>query len=446
MNPKTPSSRNAQKQDTGPAPTGLKAMAAVVGPAYFPVSALARLPLSMLVIGALTYIVSSAADFTTAGAVAALAGIGVAVGAPLSGAASDRWGQRVTLLTSTVLYSAGLLWLLLAGAPREGGLTLDFQLMAAALVAGVVVPQAGPMTRVRWIIRLAGPGGDLKTLDAAQGYESTVDEMSFVLGPAAVGIIAAAFGPAVPLWVALALTIVFVPWFALHSRSALAAPVRRAKAGPAGKAGADAEQGSHAEQAAAARAAGVPWALIGVLLLGMLSIGSIFGSLATVATVFADETGHPGSGGLIYATLGLTSGAAALSVSRWPQRWSPARRWVACAIVLVPMLCLLWLAAVPWHFAVVLLLVGAPIGPVLVTIFSAAGARTPSHRLGFVMTLLSAGITLGTSVGNWAGGMVADAGGHRDALWVTFASGIALLLFSILYAIASKKKASRQGS
>lgn len=437
MNPKTPSAQNAHPpRESTPAPTGLKAMAALVGPAYFPVSALARLPLSMLVIGTLTYVVSSASDFTTAGAVAAVAGIGVAIGAPLSGAASDRWGQRVTLLTSALLYSVALLWLLVAGAPREGGLTLDPQLMAAAFVAGIVVPQAGPMTRVRWILRLTGPGGDLKTLDAAQGYESTVDEMSFVLGPAAVGIIAAAFGPAIPLWVALILTLVCIPWFALHPSAKVAAPVRG---------GAEHHSPAEAAAAAAKRAAGVPWALIGVLLLGMLSIGSIFGSLATVATVFADETGHAGTGGLVYATLGLTSGAAALSVSRWPARWTAAHRWVGCAILVVPMLALLWLPSVPWQLAVVLLLVGAPIGPVLVTIFGAAGARTPSHRLGFVMTLLSAGITLGTSIGNWAGGMVADAGGHRDALWVTFASGVALLLFGVFYALASRKKASRAG-
>lgn len=463
MNPKTPSSQNAQnlgKSAQQPdAPTGLKAMAALVGGSYFPVSALARLPLSMLVIGALTYVVSSASDFATAGAVAAIAGIGVAIGAPLSGAASDRWGQRVALLASSALYVAALLWLLWAGAPREGGLVLDLPLMGAALVAGIVVPQAGPMTRVRWILRLTGRGGDLKTLDAAQGYEATVDEMSFVLGPAAVGIIAAVFGPAVPLWVALALTLVFVPWFALHSSGAIAGPARRGHAlhdpdasATAATHDADAttdaatDATTAAATAAAKRAAGVPWALIGVFLLGMLSIGSVFGSLATVSTVFADETGHPGTGGLVYATLGLTSGAAALSVSRWPQRWSPARRWVGCAVVLVPVLALLWLASVPWHLAVVLLLVGAPIGPVLVTIFTAAGARTPSHRLGLVMTLLSAGITLGTSVGNWAGGLMADAGGHRDALWVTFASGVALLLSGIFYALASRKKAARSGN
>lgn len=405
-------------------------MLRAVGFAYFPVSALARLPLSMLVIGALTYVVGVSGDVAVGGQVAAIAGIGVAIGAPLSGAASDRWGQRPTLLLASGLYSLALVWLLAAGATADDGLTAP--LAGAALVAGIVVPQAGPMTRVRWIRRWGAPGGDLRSLDAAQGYESTVDELGFVLGPAAVGIIAALAGPSVPLYVALGLTLVTVPWFALHPSASVAAPGRATEA-----------RGAEAASAAAAR---VPWALVGLLLLGMFSIGSVFGSLATVSTAFADETGHPGAGGLLYSTLGLTSGLAALSVARWPRRWSVQARWIVCASLLVPVLALLWLASEPWHLAALLLLVGAPIGPVLVTVFSAAGARTPARRLGLIMTVLSAGITLGTSLGNWLGGELAQGGGHRAALWVTLGSGVALLAAGLLFAAFSRREAGPLGA
>ncbi len=86
--------------------------------------------------------------------------------------------------------------------------------------------------------------------------------------------------------------------------------------------------------------------------------------------------------------------------------------------MLVAALALMWLPSVPWQMVVVLLFVGAPIGPILVTIFKVAGDHTPARRLGFIMTLLSAGITLGTSIGNWVGGEVANAGGHSAAIWV----------------------------
>lgn len=396
-----------------PSPTGLAAMRSLAGTVYFPLSALARLPLSMLVLGVLTYVAASADSFATAGAASAVAGAGVAMGAPLAGAASDRWGQRATLLVSSGLYCGALLWLLAAGNPVSGPLTLTASLAGASFVAGLVVPQCGPMTRVRWIRRLAG--SDHHTLETAQGYESTIDELGFVLGPAAVGIIAAAVDPAAPLYTALALTLITVPWFAVHPSAAFADSPHLAVSSTPG-----------ATEA-------VPWGTIALLLLGMLSIGAVFGSLATITTVFAEETGHEGVGGLIYAAVGLTSGAAALSVSRWPAAWTPARRWIGCAIALLPALGLLWLAAEPWQLALLLLLIGAPIGPVLVTVFSAAGQRTPAQRLGLVMTLLSAGVTLGTSVGNLLAGTLADAGGHPLALWVSLSAGVALLAFGCLF-------------
>ncbi|MFT3887491.1 MAG: MFS transporter [Arachnia sp.] len=406
-------------------PTGLRAMRDHVGLAYFPISALARLPISMLGLGSLTYAVASADQFATAGTVSAFAGLGVALGAPLSGAASDRWGQRVTLLVATVAHALALLGLLAVIAPTATPLTLTPIVAGAALLAGATAPQCGPMTRVRWIRRLAGR--DPHTLETAQGYESTVDELGFVFGPASVGIVAVLAGPAAPLWASLVLTLLMVPAFALHRSSAFAAGHRDGRHGAAGE------------------TAPTPWGAIALLLLGMLSIGTVFGSLATTTTVFVEETGHADIGGVIYAAMGLTSGAAALSVSRWPTSWSAGRRWVSCATALLPALALLWLAAEPWHLGLLLLLVGAPIGPVLVTVFHAAGTCTPARRLGLVMTLLSAGITLGTSLGNWLGGALADAGGHRASLWVTFGAGGFVLAFGLLFALRSRGRSERGG-
>ncbi|WP_169833900.1 MFS transporter [Rhodococcus phenolicus] len=400
----------------------------LVGSAYFPVSALARLPLSMLVMGVLTYVVASTSDFASAGIAAAVTGVGVAVGAPLSGIASDRWGQRPTLLVSTAVYVLAVIAVLVAGDPSGDAPALSPDLLAAAFAAGIVVPQCGPMTRVRWIRGLSSRGSG-HAVAVAQGFEGTMDELGFVLGPAAVGIVAALFGAAVPLYVLIALTVIVVPWFALHPSAQFAAPAD----------GAD----SLREREFSSEPARVSWAPVSVLLLGMLGIGTIFGSLATTTAVFADETGHPGSGGLIYAALGLTSGAAALSVSRWSERLTASARWSACAVMLVAALALMWLPSVPWQMVVVLLFVGAPIGPILVTIFKVAGDHTPARRLGFIMTLLSAGITLGTSIGNWVGGEVANAGGHSAAIWVAFGAGVSLLVCGVLFTVVRFEPVSR---
>lgn len=111
--------------------------------------------------------------------------------------------------------------------------------------------------------------------------------------------------------------------------------------------------------------------------------------------------------------------------------------------MLVAALALMWLPSVPWQMVVVLLFVGAPIGPILVTIFKVAGDHTPARRLGFIMTLLSAGITLGTSIGNWVGGEVANAGGHSAAIWVAFGAGVSLLVCGVLFTVVRFEPVSR---
>lgn len=388
---------------------GFARLIALMGWPYVIASALARLPQSMLTIGALTYVAAGSGDFTTPGAVAAIAGVGVGVGAPLMGAASDRWGQRIVLLISTIAYVAALAGLLVAGAPRGGAVTLGPVLIGTALLAGMVVPQVGPMTRVRWIRRLTGPR-DRATVDLAMGYESTVDELGYVFGPALVGIVAAAAGAPLPLVIAGVIALIAVPAFAYDRSAQAAAPVSR-----------------HASEVVVGPER-IAWVFMLIAVGGMLGIGTVFGSLATTMTVFADETGHAGSGGLIYAAMGITSGIGALSVARWPARWTASLRWLLCALCAVPAAALLLLPDEPWQMVLGMLLVGATIGPILVTVFAAAGQRTPPARLGLIMTILSAAITLGTSVGNLLGGTVADSAGHRAALVVTVGAACALLL------------------
>lgn len=397
-------------------PTGFARLISLVGWPYVIVSALARLPQSMLTIGALTYVAAGAADFTTPGAVAAIAGVGVGLGAPIMGGASDRWGQRPVLLASTAAYVVALAGLLWAGSPRGGGpVTLDAPLIGFALLAGMVVPQVGPMTRVRWIRRLTGPH-DRATIDLALGYESTIDEMGYVFGPALVGIVAAAAGAPLPLVIAAVLAMIAVPAFAFDRSSRSAAPVR------------------HEASDSAAGVARMSPGFMAIGVAGMLAIGAVFGSLATTMTVFADETGHPGTGGLLYGAMGITSGLGALSVSRWPARWGASFRWLLCAAVAVPVSALLVLPTSLWQMVIGMLAIGAPIGPIMVTVFAAAGQRTPIARLGLAMTLLSASVTLGTSVGNLLGGAVADASGHRAALSVTAGASVAVLLVGLVFA------------
>lgn len=417
-------------QGTAPTPgaTSFRRLAHDAGALYFPISLLARLPMSMLGMASLTYIVASAEDFTTPGLVTAIGGVGAAIGTPISGALSDKLGQKPTLLGLCLMHVLALIGVLHFGSGSDGPVTLTPALMIVAFLAGATIPPAGPMTRVRWINRYGTDPNQLRTLEAAQSYESTMDELAFVLGPASVGILAATFGPAIPVFVAMALCIVIIPAFALHHTEAYSR-----LSGPRSNV---TETKTVTKKPTSSRNA----TLIAITVIGMLGVGTIFGSLATILTYFADYTGNPGTGGLIYAVMGITSGLAALSVARWPITFTHTARLLAAAVTLVPIVVVLWLPETPLSMSLAILLLGIPIGPILVTNFSLASGITPSHRMGFVMTLLSAAITLGTSAGNSIAGRLTDAGGHHLALAATLSASVVVLACASLYSALNKQK------
>ena len=105
--------------------------------------------------------------------------------------------------------------------PGAQDLAAAVPVLAAAFVAGASCPQVGPLARVRWMAltsRTSGRGAAANSadLDTALSYESTADELTFVLGPALVGILASLLAPWLPLALAAALTVVLVPAFAVH--------------------------------------------------------------------------------------------------------------------------------------------------------------------------------------------------------------------------------------
>ncbi|MEJ8671615.1 hypothetical protein WKI71_34410 [Streptomyces sp. MS1.AVA.1] len=109
---------------------------------------------------------------------------------------------------------AGLVAGALAGLP-----TALVAVVGAA--AGATVPQIGPMARARLVALARRAGARDSTVGAALSFESTLDEVSFVLGPALVGLAAVTAHPGFALGGAAVLVAVCGSGFALH-RTAVA--------------------------------------------------------------------------------------------------------------------------------------------------------------------------------------------------------------------------------
>ena len=293
---------------------------------------------------------------------------------------------------------------------------------AAAALTGLLMPQVGPLARVRWrpITRHTGPD-QRRLVDAAFSYEGAADEASFVLGPALVGAAAALVAPAAALVLAAAVLAVFGSWFALHPTAHL---TRR-------------------EPDTAAAAGRLMTACLVILCVAQLFIGMVFGSAQTATSVLATNAGVPGLTGGLHALLGVGSVIAGLTVAVLPERFAYEQRMrVFAAALLVLSLPLLQVGTLP-ALAVALGVLGFAVAPYMISVFTLAERITPPQRTGAAMTVLAGATGLGYAVGSSVAGRLADWGGHTPAFAVTVTAG---LLATVLASAAAPRLRAEQSA
>ena len=378
----------------------------LTGPAYVVVAFVARLPLAMSQLGALLLVAGTTGSYGAGGASAGALAVANAVGAPVWGGWADRFGQRRVVAIQSLAGSGGLVALLLV---VHSSLPWAWSAVASA-VAGLFLPQVGPLARVRWrpiTERTGRPQPGL--VETAFSYEGAADEASFVLGPALIGLGVSIASPTTALAAAAVLLAIFGTWFALHDTAALAhAVTRRATVGPSPL---------------------LTGALL-VLCASQFVIGTVFGSVQTGTTVLATNVGAPGLTGYFHALLGVGSVVAGLGMTGLPPTWPlPSRLgWFAVALLVLglPLLLVDSLGLL----APVLLVLGLTIAPYMITTFTVGERVTPPSRTGAAMTLLAAATGLGYAVGAAVAGRLADWGGHTPAYAVTLAAGALAVLLS----------------
>ncbi|TWP38946.1 MFS transporter [Leekyejoonella antrihumi] len=376
----------------------------LTGMSYVVIAFLGRLPLAMSQMGVLMFVASRTGSFGAGGTCAGALAVANAIGAPAAGSLADRLGQRPVVLVQSLAGATGLGVIVLI---VESGAGWGWAALAAA-GAGLMLPQVGPLARVRWRPVIARHHAGQHLLDTAFSYEGSADEATFVLGPALVGILAAIVDPAVGLIGALVVLAVFGTLFALHPTARMA----------------------HPETTAATGTARLLTLGLFVLAGAQLIIGMVFGSVQTGATVIATDAGHAGIAGLLHATLGVGSVVAGLCMAALPASIGHLTRWRATAggllVLAVPLLVVHSIGTlVP-----VLLVLGLCVAPYMITTFTLGESITPVNRTGAAMTLLAAATGMGYAVGAAIAGRLADIGGETPAFAVTVVAGLLALTLS----------------
>lgn len=365
----------------------------LAGTTYVVVAFLARLPLAMSQLGTLLLVSDATGSYGLGGLAAGALAVANAVGAPFAGGLADRIGQRHVVLVQSLTGAAALSGLV--ALVHAGG--SDAAVLATAALAGLAIPQVGPLARVRWRPITARTGGQQRRLvDVAFSYEGAADEASFAIGPALVGLGAVLVSPGGALLLAAAMLAAFGTAFALHRT---ARPTRT----------------PGVVLATGRLVTPVLLVLVGV----QLMIGSLFGATQTGTTVLATEAGLPGVAGLVHATLGVGSALAGVATAFLPERFGPERRMLGAAAALLVLSIPLLLADSLPALVVTVALLGCAVAPLMIAVFSLAERVVAPARVATAMTVLASATGLGYALGSSVAGRLADAHGHTAAFAVT---------------------------
>ncbi|WP_230535639.1 MFS transporter [Streptomyces sp. OUCMDZ-3434] len=380
----------------------------------------ARLPFAMLTISLVLLVQHTTGSYGVAGAVAAVAGVSMALLAPQAGKLADRFGQRAVLVPGVLLHSAAvalLTVLALTDAPL-------WTLFAAAVPTGASVPQIGPMVRSRWAARL----GDTPLAGTAAAFESVTDELTFVLGPVIATALCTGVHPAAGLAAEGALSLLGGLLFAAQ-RSTQPEVTPRPAAGAA---------------ATGASRSALSITGVRVLAVAFLGIGTVFGGLQVSLTAFAEEAGHPGMNGLLYGVFaaGNTLAGIVYGVVAWSA--PPQRRLLVGYAALAVTASTLWAMPSLAPLAVAGLLTGLCVAPALITGYTLIDSLVPPGTRTESFTWLTGAVALGQAGAVTASGTLADAFGARAGFAVPL--GGTVLALVVLVALRSRLVARAGGA
>ncbi|WP_254705484.1 MFS transporter [Streptomyces vilmorinianum] len=366
----------------------------------------ARQPFAMLTIGIVLLVQHTTGSYGSAGAVAAVTGVSMALFAPQSGKLADRFGQRAVLVPGVLVHSVAVLLLVvlaLAGAPM-------WALFLAAVPAGASVPQVGPMVRARWAAKLENS----PLMPTAAAFESVTDEFTFVVGPVLATALCTGVHPAAGLIAEAALTL-FGGLFFAAQRSTQPAHGLVAAASAAGE--------------TRVSALSVPG--VRVLAIAFLGIGSVFGGMQVSLTAFTEEIGNPGANGLLYGIFAAGNMLAGIACGAVAWKIGPRRRLILGYAGLTVAASLLWSA----HSVLLLgglgLIVGLCIAPALITGYTIVETLVPASARTEAFTWLTGAVALGQAAAVTVAGQLADEHGASTGFLVPLV-GTALALATLL--------------
>lgn len=344
-----------------------------------------RLPNGMGALAIVLFLRAHEVPYGQVGAVAALYGLGSAVGGPTLGRLVDQHGQLLILLVGAVVSQAGFLLLALLGA------TSFPMALAGVALAGFFMPPLEPSLRSMWPSVLP----DEATVEVAYALDSALQNILFVAGPLLVVALVDLTSTTATLMVIGTLGVLGTLFFVAIP------PVRWWRGEPRAR-----------DWAGALRST-----LLLILLASMMCVGAVVG-VFNVATVAYSEQRHLiGYSGVLLGVFSLGSLIGGLAYGARAWTGPPLRRLM---LLLLGFAVLVWpLATVVGATGMTLLMVLAGLGlaPVLTCSFVVIGKIAPKGTVTEAFAWVTAVFLGGSALGSALSGALLPLAG----LSVTFA-------------------------
>ena len=385
----------------------------------------------MTSIGILMMVSMLYTSYTWAGALSATNGLAWAAGNWMLSRLIDRHGQSRIMIPALLITNLSLIWLVAAAWTRSP----PWMLFIPAGLSGLAGGSPGTLVRARWSHAL----GDSPLLHTAFSLESTLDEITYIVGPLVVAALCTTIHPTAGLMAPVILSLSGGTWF-FYGLRATQPPVRRLGDAPS------------APVASLTGASGVPNLRPNRFVLaygGMISIvvvtalfGCAFGAL-DVATVAATKAwGAAVMSGPVLAAMSLGSALAGLIYGS--RRWkTPLPRRFLIGVTVFAVLTPLYLLA---HSVPILLicgfLAGSAIAPSFTNANSLVTVLVPKHRLTEGLSWIGTSIGLGASLGNSLAGWLTDQHGYEGGYWTAVIS----VLISFVLALLGSRALSRNAA